>query len=217
MYQKYNLGCGVNYIEGFININAGWNVLLSKVPWIKKPLFKLGLIPEGMLSNLDKRIRYGCIPQALRKIKSGSADRVCSSALLEHLTKDNALLMLSESFRILCPNGLMRIVAPDTVLVAKLYLENTETCIREGRDTTEHRDYFFTNIAEGLVSGDKNAHRFIWDIPSIRYTLEQIGFTEVTVCSYQKSVRDPAMAQQVDSYPQLSFFIEAVRPDNNLR
>lgn len=218
MYQKYHLGCGIRYIENYVNINAGLNVLLSKVPGItniKKVLYKLGLIPLGLTYNLDKRVRYGRIPRALKKIKSGSADRVCSSNFLEHLSKDDGILMLQETFRILCPNGLMRVLAPDGVLMAKHYLENTEVCVRDGKNTTEHRDYFFANIAEGLITGHKNAHRSLWDIPSIRYTLEQIGFQEITVCSYQESARDPEMALLSDNSPQFCFIIEAVRPDKS--
>jgi hypothetical protein len=210
MYQRYNLGCGANVLEGFININAGWNVLLSKIPWIKKPLFKLKLIHEMMLPNLDKRIKFGRIPQALRKIKTGSADRVYSCHLVEHLTQKESLRMLEECFRILVSNGLMRIGAPDGVRLVQRYLRDTEACLRKEEDTCRFRDQMFGELAGGYVSGDKNAHRFLWDIPSMRYTLKKIGFKEITVCSY-KNGKDPEMAQ-IDNHEEISFFIEAVKP-----
>ena len=211
MYQKYNLGCGVHYLEGFINMNAGWNVLLSKIPWIKKPLFRLKLISEGLLTNVDRRVKFGRIPKELKKIRGSSADRIYSKELIEHLTPDDALLMLEECFRILCPGSLIRIGAPDGALLGKRYIEKTMACIREGEDTCEFRDLMFNDIALGYLNGYKNSHRSLWDIPSMRYTLAKIGFEDITVCS-AKIGKDPTMMRLENDYKPNIFYMEAVKP-----
>ena len=208
--NKLNLGCGHITINGYINIDSGWNVLFSKIPWIKKPLYKLGIFPEGMLYDLDKSIIRMNLPSGLRKFKDNSADRIFTSHFIEHVTPKDSTFTLRECFRILCPNGLIRIVLPDALLWAKAYVANTEACIRDNQSSEEHRNTMFHSVAGGYQTGHKNSHRFMWDIPSMKYNLEKIGFQQITVCSY-RSGKDPEM-YNADNYPDASFFIEAVKP-----
>ena len=62
--NKLNLGCGHITLDGYINIDGSYNVLLSKIPWIKKPLNKLGILPNGLLQNIDKNIVWMQLPMA---------------------------------------------------------------------------------------------------------------------------------------------------------
>ena len=150
------------------------------------------------------------ITYGLKKFKNDSADRIFSSHYIEHVTKKDAFFTLQECFRILCKGGLLRIVAPDALLLAKAYVTSTEDSIKNDEITETHRDLFYHSVAGGYFHKTRNSHRYMWDIPSMRYALKQIGFTDITVCTFQNG-RDMDMCKG-DNYAEASIFIEAIKP-----
>lgn len=93
-----NLGCGTSYNNDWINID-----------------FK---------SNDSNVIEYNLLDGI--PLKEESVDVVYHSHVLEHFNKNGGVSFLKECYRVLRPNGIIRIAVPDLEVIAREYLKNLE-------------------------------------------------------------------------------------------
>ena len=98
---KLHLGCGKNYLKGYINID---------LPQGKQELMKAK-------ADIYKDIRDLDYPQ-------NSIDEIRNHHLLEHFTRQEALKLLLKWRRWLKPGGLLVIETPDFEGCAKLFLKS---------------------------------------------------------------------------------------------
>lgn len=106
---KVNLGCGNRFITEWINID--------------------------FVSNHPKVIQHD-----LRKgipLESGSVDVTYHSHVLEHFTKKQGEEFLYECYRVLRPNGVIRIAVPDLEQIARLYLQQLESVKNDPNPLTQ--------------------------------------------------------------------------------
>ncbi len=89
-----NLGCGDCCHPDWINID-----FRKKPPYVKQADLKKGI-----------------------PLESETADVVYHSHLLEHFTRSKAEFFIRECYRVLKPNGILRVVVPDLEQIAKWYL-----------------------------------------------------------------------------------------------
>lgn len=92
--MKLHLGCGDNYIVGWVNVDLAGEVDLHSD--LRKPL-----------PFLDQ-----------------SVDFVFNEHLIEHLTYDDGLNLIKECFRVLKPEGVFRISTPDLDFLIECYQRN---------------------------------------------------------------------------------------------
>lgn len=92
-----NLGCGVSFVQSSSWINLDWQ---SNSSFVRKHNLLKGLPFEDNCFTL-----------------------VYSSHLLEHLTQEDAYFLLTESYRVLKPNGTLRLSLPDFEEMARTYVE----------------------------------------------------------------------------------------------
>jgi SAM-dependent methyltransferase len=116
---KLHLRCGTNVVEGWINIDYSLGAHLAKIPLSKFFLRKTGLLRNEwdsriMLHDLRKKLPFG----------DNTVDCIYTSHTLEHLNKADGYQMLSESYRVLKPNGILRVVVPDLKAIVADYVEN---------------------------------------------------------------------------------------------
>ncbi len=116
---KLHLGCGTNVVDGWINIDYSLGAHLAKIPLSKFFLRKTGLLRNEwdsriMLHDLRKKLPFA----------DNTVDCIYTSHTLEHLNKADGYQMLSESYRVLKPNGVMRVVVPDLRAIVADYLQN---------------------------------------------------------------------------------------------
>jgi len=100
---------------------------------------------------------------------SDSVEAIFSEHLVEHLTYDDATFLLSECARVLRPEGVIRIVAPDFGRYARAYVTGDGDFLdtaRAGRATP------LMALAE-VVYG--YGHRSIWDVETLVAVLEHCG------------------------------------------
>lgn len=83
-HTKAHLGCGPNYLPGFINIDG----------------------------NFNRRVDYVLDMRAGLPFPAYSMEFLYSCHFLEHLTIDDAMCVLKECARVLSPNGVFRITLP---------------------------------------------------------------------------------------------------------
>lgn len=93
-----NLGCGNRFLEEWINVDFFSNSLY--------------VAPHNLLEGIP--------------FEDGSADVVYHSHVLEHFNKEDGKIFLKECFRVLKPNGIVRIVVPDLEQIVRQYLLNLE-------------------------------------------------------------------------------------------
>jgi predicted SAM-dependent methyltransferase len=136
---KVNLGCGTKALPDWINIDITLNIPFSKIPFLKRVLFKLRLIPEEAY-----RMRWprGTVWHDIRRglpFDDNTVDYIYSAHFLEHMKKAEAVKVLIECHRVLKKGGLIRIVVPDLEILAQRYNE---------RDTKFFESNNFLNPAE---------------------------------------------------------------------
>lgn len=93
-----NLGCGNNFHEDWINID--------------------------FVSNSKKVFTHNLLNGIPRK--NNSTDVVYHSHVLEHFSRDEGYLFMKECYRVLKPNGIIRIAVPDLEAIVKEYLRHLE-------------------------------------------------------------------------------------------
>jgi predicted SAM-dependent methyltransferase len=132
--NKLHLGCGSYTPEDWINLDGSWNAWLAKHPFIKKILALLHIVPKKQLNiKWNPNIVIHDVKKPL-PFPDASMDAVYSSHLLEHLCLEEAKKLLKECYRVLKPNGVLRIVVPDLKSIVTKYLEDinsNSTAIRE--------------------------------------------------------------------------------------
>lgn len=160
---KLHLGCGKNILNGWLNAD---------------------LFPRSrQVFHLDATIPF--------PFDSNSFDYIYSEHMLEHLTYSSGMLMLSESFRILKPNGALRIATPDMAFLENIY---------RFPDDPIHKAYIEWSIKTFVPTATSNApifvlnnfvrdwgHCFIYDEQLLSDALIGVGFTKATRVPLNKS------------------------------
>jgi predicted SAM-dependent methyltransferase len=93
---RLNIGCGTDYKPGWINIdnNSDHNITKLDLNWdLRDPL----------------------------PFKNGSVDYVFNEHFIEHLTPDEASLIINDLMRVLKPGGVLRIAMPDLESIIRQY------------------------------------------------------------------------------------------------
>ena len=143
---KLNFGCGGKILDGWINIDA---CFLKGVDYV---------------TDLRTRLPF----------KNSSIVRIYTEHVLEHLDfyKDIPVI-LNEFYRVLQPDGVIRIVVPDLEKYCTAYINN---------DLTWFKNVFpgCTGRAQGINSIFlDHFHCFIFDLETLTDCLSKAGFTEI--------------------------------------
>ncbi|WP_334088891.1 class I SAM-dependent methyltransferase, partial [Helicobacter typhlonius] len=132
---------------------------------------------------------------------SHTFDGVFSEHTLEHLYIDDAIALLREIFRILKPNGTIRLSVPDLELNIQQYLNAKK------QDSTQRAlasEYIRKLTQEYL-------HLSVWDYDRLAYTLEAVGFVDIQHSSFNNG-RDTLLLFDAKERSFSSLYIEASKP-----
>lgn len=182
---KVNLGSGTSVIEGWINIDKSWNIYLSKFPTVKKMLYKLGVISEGIFQAdwKGKNVIRHDVKKGL-PFGDESVNFIHWSHLLEHLTRDDARRTCQEACRVLKKDGIFRVVAPDLKLLAEKYVEDDRDFF--GGSPKPTADLFLESLLFGGLRKRPlperifhSLHKYMYDAESLTFLLESAGFQDV--------------------------------------
>lgn len=198
-----NLGCGLAVAPGWINVDGSLNALVASMPTLFHRLaYKftgaasyysreayLGLLGGHTFVHHD--LKYG-LP-----FDDASVDFVYSSHFLEHLFRQDARRLLTESLRVLKPGGVVRVVVPDLAYAVSLY--------ERGRSEEMLTQYFFVSDDDSYYA----RHKFMYDFDSLSALLREVGFKVPRKCGYQTG-STPTL-DVLDNRPEDSLYVEAVR------
>lgn len=138
--MKLHLGCGSRYIPGFVHIDA------QSAPHVDI---------VGLVERLP--------------IEDSSAALIYASHILEHFGRFEYRAVLQEWFRVLQPNGILRLSVPDFAACAAIYYESG---LVDG----------LSGLVGLIVGGQRDVydyHKMIFDENFLRHELLNIGFREV--------------------------------------
>jgi predicted SAM-dependent methyltransferase len=201
---KVNLGCGLAVAPGWINVDASLNAVLANLPRVLLPIaYRLSGSNRyytreqyiGLLSG--HRFVHHDLAHSL-PFDDDSVDVVYSSHFVEHLFRDEAVVLMRESLRILKPGGLVRVCVPD--------LAHAVECYRRGFKREMLEQYFFVEDRSSFLA----RHKYMYDFDLLREALEAAGFTAVERRAWREG-RAPDLSL-LDNRPDETLFVEAEKP-----
>lgn len=147
----------------------------------------------------------------------GSVSHVYADNMIEHVTLDQARLMLRHAYGAMASGGRLRLVTPDAERSARMYLEGGDLLALQ-TDRNRRHGYRVDHPVSLLrtVFAECGHHLgFVWDYAALSAELADAGFVKVERCEVHESP-DPVLrrlesrAEPADR--QLTLVVEAVRP-----
>jgi len=154
--MKLHLGCGRKRIEGFIGVD----------------------IQKSNNPDVVADIRD------LRCFDDGSVDTIYACHVLEHVYRSDCLGVLRSWYKLLKPQGILRLAVPDFESVVKLYMQGVKLSVLIG-------NFYPKNVSP------ENTHYYTWDFDSLQEDLQTVGFNNV----HRYNWRDTEHAD-LDDYSQ---------------
>lgn len=183
-----NLGCGNQLRQimggGHTIINADFFSHLKPYKTYSTPM------PEW---QLDLRYPLQCPHNIF--------DGVFSEHTLEHLYIDDAIALLREIFRILKPNGTIRLSVPDLEFHIQQYLNAKK------QDSTQQSlaSEYIRKLTQDYL------HLSVWDYDGLSYALEMVGFVDIQRSSFNNG-RDKSLLFDATQRAFASLYVEASKP-----
>ena len=200
---RLNLGCGLAVEKNWINIDGSLNAFFATLPSKIYPLlYKISgankyysesdycrLLADNIF--LHHELSYG-IP-----FNDNTIDFIYTSHFVEHLSRQNALNLLKDSYRVLKEGGMMRISIPVLQYAISLY--------SLGRKDEMLRQYFFVDDDGASFS----QHRYMYDYELLSKILSNIGFADIKRCEFQVGLVPDC--ELLDNRPDESLFVEVTK------
>ena len=190
-------GCGLVCPDGWQNFDVSPTMLASRIPLLNKLL---------RLPPWNPKVRYGNIVQGL-PLPDGSAARVYSDQVLEHLTQQECRAALQNVLRLLKPGGVFRFFVPDLAYFVRNYVEASQRgdaaaahdlVIAAGLGLKSRRQ---GRLGRVLDAFGNSHHLWGWDEAAMRKELDDAGFKAIRRIHYRDS-EDP-MFKAIEEYSEL--------------
>jgi predicted SAM-dependent methyltransferase len=136
-----------------------------------------------------RNVEYGDIVKGL-PVSPGTCPGVYCSHVLEHLALDDFRTALSNTYRILRPSGIFRLVVPDLSYLARQYIENKneDAAFVFMRQTELGREKRARTPKDVIVEWfGTTQHLWMWDYKSIKSELLAAGFIEIRNAAFGDS------------------------------
>jgi predicted SAM-dependent methyltransferase len=178
-YMQY--GCGLSAPVEWKNFDSSQTLRWERTPilgrWTKNakrfpPHVKLGDIVSGL------------------PLPDGSCKGIYASHVLEHLARNDCYRALENTFKLLAPGGIFRLIVPDLAYIGREYIRMLD----KGDPEAGHYLVSATILGEetrarGLFSIayhtlNTSRHLWMWDEFSLRKALQDRGFDRVRRCAF---------------------------------
>lgn len=166
-------GCGLSAPKGWLSYDTSPTLRLQRIPILGKFTPGVRFPKEVIIGDIRKRL----------PLAASSVDRAYCSHVLEHLALDDCRAALRETYRILKPGGIFRLVLPDLEAQTRAYLENVgnpeapHDFMRGALLGTETRPSGLKGLAVSWLGNAR--HLWMWDYPALSKELADVGFTGI--------------------------------------
>jgi len=180
LYVQY--GCGHNSPEAWLNFDSSPTLYFERIPI-------LGRIYTKNKERFPENVRYGDIVKGL-PVPPNSCNGAYACHVLEHLSLEECRTAIKNTFVILGPRGIFRLVVPDLEIAARVYVEcgehdAAENFMRATLLGKEKRQRTFRTFLTAYLGN--SLHLWMWDYKSLKNELELAGFTDIRRCEYNDS------------------------------
>jgi SAM-dependent methyltransferase len=193
---KINIGSGLSGIAGWHNFDNSPTVTLSRIPFVNR-LLKTPPWPSDVRRyDARKGLRFA----------DGSVRYIYSSHTFEHFTPAEALAVTKECFRVLAPQGILRIVVPDLELIAREYMADPNPLAAQNflsRLSLHH------SLQDVIHPGSNHSQMF--DGKALIHLFREAGFKNPVVSSYGKSAIPEIDQIELEVRRGESLYVEASR------
>jgi predicted SAM-dependent methyltransferase len=217
MFLRINIGCGQTPTKGWMNFDNSLSLLLSKIPLLPDVLLKINFLERSQYQFIqfarDHFIEYGDVTKGL-PVKEGSCEVLYSSHMLEHLDRYEADLFLKEVFRILRPNGIIRIAVPDIEKKVDQYIEsgNSDDFI-ESTYMCVPRPRTLSQRIRLLLVGTRH-HQWMYSGKSLSKLLQNHGFVDINVMPAGQTNISDSESLDLKERESESIYVEARKSNN---
>ncbi len=181
MLKRVNIGCGQAPTPGWINYDNSMSIRIAKYPLLVIIAERLGLLGEGPKHFVsfakDSDIIWA---DAARRIPlpDNSVEVLYTSHMVEHLDREEAKGFMQEAYRVLAPNGIIRIAIPDLRKLVSQYITegNADSFIEKTLLTRQRRQSVLDRLRY-LIVGNRH-HQWMYDGSSMVRLLSAMGFRE---------------------------------------
>lgn len=173
MFTKLNVGCGNNFVKGWLNVG----------------LFPVNQIPYGKVYKNGSIYALNWDMTKDLMINENSVNYIYSSHFIEHLTFTDAILFFKRCYSVLKPKGVMRLSCPDIELWINNYVLDNQSFFEKYQKT------YFKGTAQDIPRTKGQifmaslfvwGHKWGWDFESLKDILERLRFTNVSKWSALK-------------------------------
>lgn len=173
-------GCGFSAPESWLNFDSSPTLRVERLPIV-------GRYVKKNAQRFPTNVKLGNIVNGLG-LADNSADGVYASHVLEHLTRHECEIALTNTYRMLKPGGIFRLIVPDLQARCERYV----SLVREGDETAnnwfmrasylglEERPRSYVDKLGRAVGG--GLHLWMWDLPSMTAALARAGFVRIRRC-----------------------------------
>jgi predicted SAM-dependent methyltransferase len=182
-FNYLNLGCGDNYIEGYINAD-----FFTRLKFWSKNQLKRDW-------QLDLRFPLDC--------SDNTFDGIFTEHTLEHFYPDECKNLLKELFRVLKPNSIIRITVPDLEKYVNFYTKNYSEI------NVVNFNSHYKNGCSAIRNMTQNYfHLSVWDYEELKNFLEEAGFTSIKKMEYGIS-QDEKLNLDIQERSWETLYVEA--------
>jgi len=183
-YLQY--GCGLSNPDKWENFDSSPTLRIQRTPI-------LGMLLKPTLNVVFPRnIKYGDIVKGLN-VSKNSYDGIYCSHVLEHLSYNDLLKSLKNTYEYLKPGGIFRMVLPDLEYLCREYIEGVN--IKDPKSSLRFMNDSLLGVKERkrglkqlIVDNLGNVkHLWMWDYHSLSLELKGVGFKEIRRCRFNDS------------------------------
>ena len=182
--RRVNIGCGPNPTPGWINFDNSVSVRIAKIALLPQILSRLGLLGEGQKKLIFVARSGGVLWADGRSripLQSGTVEVLYTAHMLEHLDRDEARQFLAEAYRVIRPDGVIRVVVPDLRKLVEDYLSSGDAdAFIDATMLGSHQARSLFSRIRLLVAG-KRHHLWMYDGPSLCRLLSAQGYRDPSI------------------------------------
>jgi len=170
-------GCGTTAPVTWENYDSSLTLRFERLPLI-------GRLYSKNDHRFPENVRYGDIVKGLPLARSSCAG-IYASHVLEHLDLEDCRAALRNTFHLLMPHGIFRVIVPDLEATIKRYLKNpmsdaAQRFLLETSLGRTARPKGFMGFCTAFLGHSQ--HLWMWDYKGLTHELEAAGFSDIRSC-----------------------------------